>query len=129
MTTEKGDPLDEIRVAQATWSRISRHSKHRIMDDLKSCNSNLDILRCQRLPVGVSTYDNIEITKHTNGSLEITSLGGTIVKKPCARFVPTPTAPELWEQKIEESVAKPARDKKIFGLQPSERNILSILQD
>ena len=88
---------------------------------------DLDLLRCWKLPVGVSTYDNIELTKHTNGSIEITSLGGKIVKKPCARFIAAPTAPELWEQKIKESVAKPTRDKKIFGLQPSERNILSTL--
>ena len=55
-----------MRVAQATWSRISKLSKHRIMDEIKSCNSSklgdLDLLRYQKLPVGVSTYDNIQLT-------------------------------------------------------------------
>ena len=63
MTTEKGEPLNEMRVAQATWSRISKLSKHRIMDEMKSCNSiklgDLDLLRYRKLPVGVSTYMNI----------------------------------------------------------------------
>ena len=59
--------------------------------------------------------------------MEITSLGGQIFKKPCARFIATPTDPELWEQKIEDPVARPMRDKKIFGLKASERNILSTL--
>ena len=39
MTTEKGEPLNEMQVAQATWSRISKLSKHRIMDEMKSCNN------------------------------------------------------------------------------------------
>ena len=131
MTTEKGEPLNEMRVAQATWSRISKLSKHRIMDEMKSCNSiklgDLDLLRYWKLPVGVSTYENIELTKNTNGSIEITNLGGQIFKKPCARFIATPTDPELWEKKTEEPVARPVRDKKIFGLKASERNILSTL--
>ena len=131
MTTEKGEPLNEMRVAQATWSRISKLSKHRIMDEMKSCNSiklgDLDLLRYRKLPVGVSTYENIELTKNKNGSIEITSLGGQIFKKPCARFIATPTDPELWEKKTEEPVAGPVRDKKISGLKASEINILSTL--
>ena len=99
MTTEKGEPLNEMRVVQATWGRISKLSKHRIMDELKSCNSitlgDLDLLRYWKLPVGVSTYKNIELTKKRNGSIEITSLGGQIFKKPCARFIATSTDPEL----------------------------------
>ena len=54
MTTEKGEPLKEMRVAQATSCRISKLSKHRIMDEMKSCNSiklgDLDLLRYQKLP-------------------------------------------------------------------------------
>ena len=80
MTTEKGEPLNEMQGAQATWGRISKLSKHRIMDELKSCNSikpgDLDLLRYQKLPVGVSTYENIELTKKRNGSIKITSPGG-----------------------------------------------------
>ena len=95
MTTEKGEPLNEMHVAQATWCRISKLSKHKIMDELKSCNTiklgDLDLLRYQKLPVGVSTYENIEITKKSNRSIEITSLGGQTFKKPCARFIATPT--------------------------------------
>ena len=101
------------------------------MDELKSYNSiklgDLDLLRYQKLPVGVSTYENIELTEKRNGSIEITSLVGQIFKKPCARFIATPTDPELWEQKIEDPVARPVRDKKIFGLKASERNILSTM--
>ena len=85
MTTEKGEPLNEMQEAQATWSRISKLSKHRIMDEMKSCNSiklgDLDLLRYWKLPVGVSTNENIELTKHTNGSIEIASLGGKFFKK------------------------------------------------
>ena len=99
------------------------------MDEMKLCNSiklgDLDFLRYRKLPVGVSTYENIELTKNTNGSIEVTSLGGQIFKKPHARFIATPTDPELWEKKTEEPVARPVRDKKIFGLKASERNILS----
>ena len=90
---------------------------------MKSCNSiilgDLDLLRYWKLPVRVSTYENIELTKKTDGSIEITSLGGQIFKKPCARFIATPTDPELWEQKIEDPVARPVGDKKIFGLKAS----------
>ena len=39
----------------------------------------------------------------------------------------TPTDPELWEQKTEDPVARPVRDKKIFGLKASERNVLLTL--
>ena len=120
MTTEKGEPLNEMQVAQATWGRISKLSKNRIVDELKSCNSiklgDLDLLRYQKLPVRVSTYENIELTKKRNGSTEINSLGGKIFKKP-----------ELWEQKIEDPVARLVGDKKIFGLKASERNIFSTL--
>ena len=73
------------------------------------------------------TYENIELIKKRNGSIQITSLGGQIFKKPCARFIATPTDLELWEKKIEDPVARPVRDKKIFGLKASERNILSTL--
>ena len=129
--SEKGEPLNEMRVAQAIWGRISKLSKHRIMDKLKSCNSNksgdLDLLRYQKLPIGVSSYENVELFKKRNGSIDITRLGGQIFQQPCARFILTPTDPELWEKKIKDLVARPVKDKKIFGLKASERNILSTL--
>ena len=55
MQSEKGEPLNEMRVAQAIWGRISKLLKHRIMDELKSCNNiklgDLDLLRYWKLPL------------------------------------------------------------------------------
>ena len=88
---------------------------------------DLDLLRCWKLPVGVSTYENIELIKKRNRSIDITSLGGQIFKKPCARFIATPTDPELWENKIKDPVARPVRDNKSFGFKALEGKLLSTL--
>ena len=42
-------------------------------------------------------------------------------------YISTPTDPELWEKKIKDPIARPVKDKKVFGLKVSERNILSTL--
>ena len=66
MHDQDGNPLNRLRVATDTWSRISK-SKSRIVDELMTITSlklgDMDLLRFSTFRQGENTYNNIEVIK------------------------------------------------------------------
>ena len=85
-----------------TWSRISKLSKSRIVDELMMITSlkigDNDLLRFSTFRQGMNTYINSEVKKTSAGALHITTLGGTLMKRPCAKYVVTPLKENLWNE-------------------------------
>ena len=66
--------------------------------------SNYDLLRFNTITKGTNTYDNIEVTKTSAGALHITTLGGNLMKRPCAKYVVTPLEQNLWKEDLSRPV-------------------------
>ena len=90
MSSESGKPLNLLCLQNLTWSPISKMSTRCILEDImSSCkvpNRDKDLLGLYPFPVGKTTLMNIEITRLHNGALSCTSLGGSIFKKPVAKY-------------------------------------------
>ena len=118
-----------------TWSRISKLSKSRIVDELMTITSlklgDNDLLRFSTFRQGMNTYNNIEVTKTSAGTLHITTLGGKLIKRPCAKYVITPLEENLWKEDSSKPVTYTKNVRKVvpksYGLKPAERNIPSAL--
>ena len=132
MHGEDGNPL---RVSTETWSRISKLSKSRFVDELMSITNmklgDIDLLRFSTFREGANTYNNVEVTKTSQGALHITTLGGRLMKRPCSEHVITPLDEDLWKQESSQNDTCTKNVRKVpakcYGLKPAERNILSAL--
>ena len=135
MHDEAGNPLNRLRVCTSTWSRINKLSKSRIVDELLMITSqkfrDYDLLRFNMFTKGTNTYINIEVTKTSAGALHITTLGGNLMKRPCAKYVITPLEQKFWKEELLRPVTCTKNVRKAvpksYGLKPTERNILSVL--
>ena len=135
MHNEDGNPLNRLRVSTGTWSRIGKLSKSRILDELMSITSlklgDIDLLRFSTFRQGTNTNNNIEVTKTSAGGLHITTLGGKLMKRPCAKYIMTPLEEDLWKEDLSKPVTCTKNVKKVvpksYGLKPAERNTLSAL--
>ena len=135
MHNEDGNPLNRLRVSTSTWSRISKLSKSRIVDELMMITSlklsDIDLLRFSTFRQGTNTYNNIEVTKTSGGALHITTLGGKLMKRPCDKYVITPLEENLWKEDLSKPVTCTKNVRKVvpksYGLKPAERNILPAL--
>ena len=126
------NPLNRLRVSTETWSRIST-LQSRIVDELMSITNmklgDIDLLRFSTFREGANTCNNVEVTKTSQGALQITTLGGKLMKRPCSKYVVTPFDEDLWKQESSHTFTKSVRTvpAKCYGLKPAERNILSAL--
>ena len=135
MYDQDGNPLNRLRVSISTWSRISKLSKSRIVDELMMITSlklgDNDLLRFSTFRQGMNTHNNVIVTKTSAGALHITTLGGKLMKRPCAKYVITPLKENLWKEDSSKSVTCTKNLRKVvpksFGLKPTERNIFSAL--
>ena len=104
MHDEDGNPLNRLRVSSGIWSRISKLSKSRILDELMTVTTlnlgDMDLLRFSKFREGRNTYNNVEVTKTSAGALHISTLGGNIMNRPCAKYIVTPLEKELWKQEL-----------------------------
>ena len=77
-----GNPLNMLRVCTSTWLRISKLSKARIVDELMTINcvklGDDDLLKFSTFTEGTNIFNNIEVTKTSEGALHISTLGGTL---------------------------------------------------
>ena len=48
---------------------------------------DIDFLRFSTFRQGTNTYNNVEVTKTSEGALHITTLGGKLMKRPCAKYI------------------------------------------
>ena len=108
MHDKEGNPLNRLRVSPSTWSRINKLSKSRIVDELLMITSlklgDHDLLRFNMFTKGTNTYNNVEVTKTSAGALHITTLGGNLMKRPCAKYVVTPLEQNLWKEELSRPV-------------------------
>ena len=69
--------------------------------------------------------------KHQRGALYITTSGGKLMKKPCAKYIATPLEEDLWKQDLSKPVTCTKIVRKVvpksYGLKPAEKNILLAL--
>ena len=135
MHNQDDNPLNRLRVSSGNWSRISKLSKNRIVDELMKITSmrlgNIDLLRFSTFRQGTNTYNNVEVTKTSAGALHITTLGGKLMKRPCAKYIVTPLEEHLWKENSSKPVTCTKNLRKVapksYGLKPAEMNILSAL--
>ena len=135
MHDEHGNPLNMLRVLTSTWSRISKLSKSRILDELMTITSlklsDVDLLQFSTFKQGRNTYNNVDITKTSEGALHITALGGKLLKRPCSKYIVTPCEEHLWKEDSSKHVTCTKNLRKVvpksYGLKPAERNILVAL--
>ena len=134
MHDEHGNPLNMLRVCTSTWSRISKLSKSRIVDELMRINclklGDID-LQFSTFREGMNTYNNVEVTKTSEGALHITTLGGKLLKRPCAKYIVSPHEEHLWKEDSSKHATCTKNIRKVvpklYGLRPAEKNILSAL--
>ena len=102
MHNEDGNSLNRLRVSSGTWSRISKLSKNRIVDELMMIISlrlgDINLLGFSTFRQRMNTYNNVEVTKTSTGALHITALGGKLMKRPCAKYIITPLEKHLWKE-------------------------------
>ena len=135
MHNEDGNPLNRLRVSSGIWSRISKLSKSRIFDELMTVTTlnlgDMDLLRFSKFREGRNTYNNVKVTKTYAGALHISTLGGNIMNRPCAKYIVTPLEKELWKQESSQSVTCTKTERKAmaksYGLKPTEWNLLAAL--
>ena len=92
---------------------------------------DIDLLQFSTFREGANTYNNVEVTKTSQGALHITTLAGKLMKRPCSKYVNTPLDEDLWKQELSQNDTCTKNVRKIpakcYGLKPAERNILSAL--
>ena len=59
---------------------------------------DIDLLRFSTFRQGMNTYNNIEVRKTSAGALHITTLGGKLMKRQCAKYTVTPLEEDLWKE-------------------------------
>ena len=82
MTTENGDPLNELRLIKPTWQWVSKFTKEKCLQELnllsKLKTSDLEVIsNLPRLEKGEITYYNLRITKNSNYAVSLESTGGS----------------------------------------------------
>ena len=79
----------------------------------------------------MNTYNNVEVTKTSEGALHITTLGGKLLKRPCLKYIVSPHEEHLWKEDSSKHATCTKNVRKVVpkshGLRPAERNILSTL--
>ena len=85
--------------------------------------SDIDLLRFSTFRQGANTYNNIEVTKTSEGALHITTLGGKLMKRPCSKYVVTTLEEDLWKEDSSQhdTCTKNVRKvpAKCYGLKPA----------
>ena len=77
MTTESGCPLNKLRLAHSTWSRVGKMSKQHLLEEMLSTNkvkcADMDLLM-SNFPQGI--FQNVVIKHDADGCLHVNNRGG-----------------------------------------------------
>ena len=113
-------------------------SKTHLLEGMLSANKipngDKDLLRFTKFPIGITHMLNMQITKHGNGGITCTSLGGPLFNRPIAdMFISVKNMHDLPKDDVNK-VQSPLKAKKHFGLKDDETSLLctlpsSILED
>ena len=130
MTSEDGEPLNLLRLAHGTWSKISKMGKLCILEEIlstnKVSNGDKDLLMMYQLPQGITEYYSISIQRKQCGSIHVQSTGGPLFSNSVARHLVTCSDTKLW---LNTDIRKPERRQlpKQIGLKADEINLLLAL--
>ena len=130
MTSEDGEPLNMLRLAHGTWSKISKMGKLHILEEIlstnKVSNGDKDLLMLYRLPQGITEYYSISIQRKQSGSIHVQSTGGPLFSNSVTGHLVTCGDTKLW---LNTDVRKPERRQspKQIGLKADEINLLLAL--
>ena len=134
MNSQEGNPLTLLRLQNSTWSRVSKLSRCKILEEMQSTlkvpNGDRDLLTITKFPVGKHTLLNVEIEKHYDGSLSCSSLGDPYFKQPIGNLLIGMTKKELEEDYPLDGDVKPSpvvNTKRMIGLQHGECSIIAAL--
>ena len=130
MTSEDGEPLNLLRLAHGTWSKISKMGKLHILEEIlstnKVSNGDKDLLMMYQLPQGITEYYSISIQRKQCGLIHVQSTGGPLFSNSVAGHLVTCSDTKLW---LNTDVCKPERRQspKQIGLKADEINLLLAL--
>ena len=138
MVSEDGFPLNRLRLQNSSWNKVSKMSKTHLLEEMLSANKipngDKDLLRFTKFPIGITHMLNMQITKHGNGGITCTTLGGPLFDRPIAdMFIHVQNMHDLPKDDVNQ-VQAPLKVKKHFGLKGDETSLLctlpsSILED
>ena len=128
--------MNRFQLVKLMWDCIGKLSKDKILEDLTDC-SKLNagdrdlIMNTNIIHQGFTELCNILIKKVPNGAISLSTLGGSLYPQSTMPYIHTIDDDDMWlhpEQfsKIRKNVTH-KKSTKIIGLQPSERNILDLL--
>ena len=132
MTSEYGEPLNLLRVAHGTWSKVSKmgelHILEEILATIKVSKGDKDLLMLNQLAVGSTEYHSLKIERKQGGSIHVQSTGGPLFLKSVAGEIVTCRNTDLW---LNTDVHKPERRQlpKQIGLKPYKGTCYLLYQD
>ena len=132
MTTERGYPLNKLRLAHSTWSRVGKMSKQHLLEEILSTNKvkcgDLDLLMLSNFPEGIHHFQNVVVERNPGGCLHVNSRGGPLMEQSVAGDIKTCPDYKLWltpDAENKEDIKK--KVQKQVGLKSTEKNFLSTL--
>ena len=100
MTTERGYPLNKLRLAHSTWSRVGKMSKQHLLEEILLTNKvkcgDLDLLMLSNFPEGIHHFQNVVVKKDPGGCLHVNSRGGPLMEQSVAGDIKTCPDYTLW---------------------------------
>ena len=76
--TESGYPLNKLRLAHSTWSRVGKMSKQCLLEEILSPNkvkcAAMDLLMLSNFPQGIWHFQNVVIKWDRDGCLVYMSI-------------------------------------------------------
>ena len=132
MTTERGYPLNKLRLAHLTWSRVGKMSKQHLLEEILLTNKvkcgDLDLLMLSNFPEGIHHFQNVVVEQDPGRCLHVNSRGGPLMEESVAGDIKTCPDYTLWvtpDAENKEDIKK--KVQKQVDLKPTEKNLLSML--
>ena len=93
MTTESGYPLNKLRLAHSTWSRVGKMSKQYLLEEMLSTNkvkcADMDLLMLSNFPEGIQHFQNVVVEQDPDECLHVNSRGGPLMEQSVAGDIKT----------------------------------------
>ena len=124
MLSEDGSPLNKLRLIKPTWQRVHKYTKDKCIQEIALLSKlkavDLEEISAQkRLEEGKIKYYNVEISKTSTHTIEVTSTGGPAFSQPMIQHIKTVTKenyPELWIENEDILNEDDTSNNKIFSL-------------
>ena len=132
MTTESGYPLNKLKLAHSTWSRVGKMSKQHLLEEMLSTNkvkcADMDLLMLSNFPQEIQHFQNVVIERDPYGCLHVSSRGAPLKEQSVAGDIKTCGDYNLWltpDPGNKQDIKK--KGQKQIGLKLTEKNLLSML--